>query len=176
MKCSSKIIRGTIIVFPIISLGYISFYVYTNYINPPWKAFDGRVCTIGGDCHNSVSLQRYKYWVSQAAAKRDVTLCENVGMVDDGNDLVTARSNDEAKERSKYLCVADYAIAVGDVEFCRSLEPNPRFPSTLSQKDICLDGLARKLRQPGLCDELEYKGWEQYKENAVLSCKKAATN
>ena len=52
-------------------------------------------------------------------------------------------------------CQAQFAVATGDLAYCLTLKQQPKEDSgTRTQQDICLEGLARVLRQPDLCDQL----------------------
>lgn len=52
-------------------------------------------------------------------------------------------------------CQAQFAVATGNLNYCLTLTQKPKEATgTRSQQDICLEGLARELRQPDLCDQL----------------------
>jgi hypothetical protein len=52
-------------------------------------------------------------------------------------------------------CQAQFAVATQDLAYCLTLKQEPKEDSgARTQQDICLEGLARELRQPDLCDQL----------------------
>jgi hypothetical protein len=52
-------------------------------------------------------------------------------------------------------CQAQFAVATGDLSYCLTLKQKPKEDSgARTQQDICLEGLARELKQPDLCDKL----------------------
>jgi hypothetical protein len=52
-------------------------------------------------------------------------------------------------------CQAQFSFATRNLDYCLTLKQKPKEESgARTQRDICLEGLARALRQPDLCDQL----------------------
>lgn len=134
---SSIFIRIIAIVFFVIVL-LATLYVMYNKVSPkPWKSFEGKVCDFGG-CRISEINQKYNYWKAEAIKNKKINLCNNVEGID-GGDIFMDR--DGAIKQ----CKLEYAIEVGDVEYCKSLE-NEAQP-------VCLGGIAEKFSRPELFTE-----------------------
>jgi hypothetical protein len=59
-------------------------------------------------------------------------------------------------EESIDVCKAEFAIKTKNLEYCLTLkEKSDQSPETRSQRDICLEGLARELKHLDLCDSLQ---------------------
>ena len=70
--------KKTVVVRIVALLGVsllIGYLTYTIILFPwkPWKSEEGKVCSWTG-CYTSEKNQKYRYWVKQAAIKKDVTL------------------------------------------------------------------------------------------------------
>lgn len=89
---------------------------------------------------------------------------------DEGLDLAIQRDNPDSCHlitvgiRQDYIvpvtelideCQAQFAVATSNLDYCLTLKQKPKEDSgTRTQQDICLEGLARELKQPDLCDQL----------------------
>ncbi len=71
-------------------------------------------------------------------------LCNNVEGIEQGDYEVS-------REGAIDSCKTDYMVETADVSSCRSLRSD-------SQRNFCLEGLAKKLKTPELCDELKFSG------------------
>ena len=126
-------------------------------IQKPWSSYEGKICDYSG-CHTSEIEQQNQYWIDQAIKKKNINLCDNsLGFFVGGR----------PKEQSIYLCKAAYAVGVGNLEYCRTLDKEVQYVN-------CRQEFAAKYHKPEICDEIKTPGYENLNVSVIDACKKEA--
>ncbi|MCJ7740901.1 hypothetical protein MUP32_06355 [Candidatus Microgenomates bacterium] len=124
---------------------------------PPWKSYKGIICDLNG-CHTSEIQQQNEYWIDQAIIKKDVALCNN---------SLGFGFQNKAKEQSVYECKSEYAVGIGDLEYCSSLDKEVQYVN-------CRQKYAIKYRKPEICEGISTSGDENDRLSIIKACKKEA--
>ena len=78
-------------------------------------------------------------------------------------------------QRTKELCHSQYAIETLDLNYCLSLKTASESAGEVSQRDVCIKGLAIKLKSPDLCNHLESGKYIDTRDIAVNLCRQSAS-
>lgn len=97
------------------------------------------------------NYERYNKFVEKATRLKQPSICDDIVFGQNHDDYNTS------VEESRYFCRADYAVKARDVEYCKTLDTEIKFPGTITQKDKCLRDLAKELNDKSLCEFLTNK-------------------
>lgn len=130
-----------LLVILLLVVGFIFIFFYVK------KLIFRNSYSIGG-IRYEIGYDKYNSVVKKAAKINEPSICNEINFGQDHGDYRTSA------EESRYFCIADYAVEIGDVEFCETLDAEMKFVGAITQKNKCLRGLAIKLNDKSLCEKM----------------------
>ncbi len=124
----------------------IAIFVVGKYYFTPWRNYPGQLCSFR-NCQDSDVIKKNACWKDLAIQTKNPDLCDRSEEYLEGGDVLVS------KEYASELCKINYAIQLGDVNFCNT------FPNY--SKITCLGGIALKLNRNDLLTKEDCRKYPQ---------------
>lgn len=181
MKIRSILALLSVVVL-VSSTGY---YFYSKRV-APWRSTQGIVCN-DKRCTNSITNQKYNYWLAKAVEEGNPDLCSNVeGFIYDeelqnnkqeaqekckaevtGKVGNTSDCGNIADEDQQYLC---YRSSIEQITDARACDQLPSSTEDESVRHLCYTRFAIENNDISMCQKISEQGFDQGFGGSRLDC------
>ena len=148
----------------ILAIVVIAGLMATTFSNLSFADRPGAGWNPGPSCSPEDLCQKHEEIKQEAVNLQDPMICHNLKR------RIYRQDYGVSPRQQQEECKVHYAVETGDVNYCKSLKQEPDQPGNRPWRDVCLSRLARRLRRPGLCDDIYGLGKGEEREYYQESC------